>query len=70
MWLKAKIMNALLADHRITRRELAREVGCSLRYLNRIIDGEVDAGMEVSRLLIAAFGAADMEKAIDWQRCA
>ena len=70
MWLKTKIMNLLLAKSRLTRSQLAKELECSESRLNEIIDGRAGADEELSRLIIAAFGAADMVHAIDWRRSA
>ena len=70
MWLKAKKIDALLKENKITRAELAEEFECSLDFLNRVFDGKEEAGEELSRLIIAAFGAADMCKVIDWRRAA
>ena len=68
MWLKAKVMNTLLAANKITRFELAKEVRCSLHLLGEVLNGKNEADEELSRLLIAAFGAAAMMQAIDWRR--
>ena len=70
MWLKAGKMNAILAENKITRAQLAREFGCGLAHLEAVIDGRDEAGEDLARLIIAAFGAADMVKAIDWRRTA
>lgn len=68
MWLKTKIMNAILAANRLTRKQLATELECSEGHLNAVIDGKIEADEELSRLFMAAFGAAEMQKAIDWRR--
>lgn len=70
MWLKANKIDKLLSAIKMTRAELAVELECSLQYLNRICDGEDEADEELSRLIIAAFGAKAMRKIIDWERTA
>ena len=65
MWLKANRIDRLLAENRITRKELAREFDCDLFYINRIFEGNTEADEELSQLLIAAFGANEMEQVID-----
>ena len=66
MKLKAGVMDGLLAENRITRRELAKDFEIELHELNLVLDGKMEAGVELARLLIAAFGAGEMRQAIDW----
>lgn len=68
MWLKAKKIDGLLSAVKMTRAEFAMELNCGLEYLNRICDGKDEADEELSRLIIAAFGAKAMRKIIDWER--
>jgi len=70
MWLIANKIDGLLAAIKMTRAELAKELECSLQYLNRICDGKDEADESISRLIIAAFGAKAMIKIIDWRRTA
>jgi len=70
MWLKSKRIDALLADAKLTRREFADDLDCPLRLIDKVFDGYAEAGEELSRLLLAAFGAADMQSVIDWRRSA
>lgn len=68
MWLIAKRIDKLLAENRLTRTQAAREFGLSVESVNAIFDGRNEAGEEVTRLMLAAFGAAEMETVIDWGR--
>jgi len=70
MWLIANKIDGLLAAIKMTRTELAKELECSVQYLNRICDGKDEADESISRLIIAAFGARAMLKIIDWRRTA
>lgn len=68
MWLKPKELDVLLSRIKMTREELAQEFECDLWYLNRVCDGKVDADIELSRLIIAAFGADEIREVIDWRK--
>lgn len=70
MWLKANKIDRLLSAIKMTRAELAQELECSLQYLNRICDGKEESDEGLSRLIIAAFGAKEIRKIIDWKRTA
>jgi predicted transcriptional regulator len=70
MWLKAKEIDNLLSEIQMTRAEFAKEMGCSLRYLDQVCDGLDESHEELSRLIIAAFGAEAIRKIIDWRRTA
>jgi hypothetical protein len=70
MWLKHTSADKLLNANGITRKRLAREFGYSEAFINSVLDGKAEAGEELSRLFISAFGADEMERAIDWERTA
>jgi transcriptional regulator with XRE-family HTH domain len=70
MWLKRTSAERLLTSNRITRAELAKELGIGESHLSRILDGKTEADEELTRLFISAFGADEIEKAIDWERTA
>lgn len=70
MWLKSKVIEKILAANGVTRKWLAKEFDCSEAYLNSILDGKYEADEELSSLFMSAFGAEDMERAIDWRRTA
>jgi len=66
MRLKKGVADRLLAESGISREELAMDFDVSLREINLVLDGTIEAGEEVSLLLIAAFGANEIYKAVDW----
>lgn len=66
LWLKKGMADGLLAEHGITRKELAKECDVGINELNRVLDGEIWAGAELSRLLFAAFGVDRLQHIIDW----
>jgi len=66
MRLKKGVADRLLAESGISREELAMDFDVSLREINLVLDGTIEAGEEVSLLFIAAFGANEIYKAVDW----
>ena len=70
MWLKPKEIDRALADSRFTRAEAAKEFEYRLPYINEVFDGRWEADEDLARLLLAAFGAAEMASVIDWRRTA
>ena len=70
MWLKRSIIEKILVANGLTRKQLAKELECGESHLNAVIDGKAEADESLSRLLIAAFGAEVMVRAIDWRRSA
>jgi len=68
MWFKKGVANGLLRENEITREELAEAFECDLVEMNRILDGEMEAGEELTLMFLSAFGSEVMDDAIDWLR--
>ena len=68
MWLKATGAEQLLAKNKLTRAVVAKLFGYSLAHINQVLDGKFEAGEDLARQFLAAFGAEEMRKAIDWGR--
>ena len=68
MWLKKGAIEKLLQANKITREGLAKAFDIRWDELNPVLDGEAEAGETLAMLLLAAFGAEEMESVIDWER--
>ena len=68
MWLKTTRAEKLLAKNKLTRAEIAKLFGYSLTHINQVMDGRFEAGEDLARQFLSAFGAEEMNKAIDWGR--
>ena len=68
MFFKKGIADGLLKEALITRENLAEELGYPLKHVSAVLDGEAEAGEELTLLLLSAFGDEVMDDAIDWQR--
>ena len=64
--LKAGAADRLLAKNRMTRGELAKEFEVGAVEMNLVLDGKIGADEDFVLLLIAAFGANKVKKAINW----
>lgn len=68
MFLKKGVAEGLLLESHTTREELATEFGYSLKEVNAVLDGDMEAGVELTELLIAAFGLDIIDALIDRER--
>ena len=68
MFLKKGVGEGLLLEGDISREKLAGIFGYPLQEVNGVLDGEMEAGEELTLMFLSAFGSEIMDEAIDWER--